>query len=41
MEVYGKQIHPLLRTLIEVGGVEDIDAKGRFFERAIARARLG
>lgn len=40
MEVYGRQILPLLRTLIDVGAVENIDADGRFFERAIARAML-
>lgn len=40
MSVYGKQILPLVRTLVEVGGVENIDPEGRFFERAIATAML-
>lgn len=40
MNLYGKQILPIVRTLVEVGGVENIDPEGRFFERAIARALL-
>lgn len=40
MSIYGKQILPLVRTLVEIGGVENIDPDGRFFERAIARAIL-
>lgn len=40
MEVYGRQLRPLLRKLIEKGGVQNIDPKGSFFERAIARAQL-
>ena len=41
MLVYGRQILPLLRTLIEKGGVAEINPQqGRFFERAIARAML-
>lgn len=40
MRVYGKQLGPIFRTLIESGGVEKIDPHGRFFERAIAGALL-
>jgi len=40
MEVYGKQLYPLLRTLIERGGVNGIHPRGNFFERAISRALL-
>ncbi len=40
MEVYGKQLYPLLRTLIERGGVAGIHPRGNFFERAISRALL-
>lgn len=40
MEVYGRQIQPLMRVLIEKGGVENINPKGRYFERAISRGLL-
>lgn len=40
MEVYGRQLQPIFRTLIRKGGVGNIDANGRFFDRAIARAQL-
>ena len=40
MEVYGQQLQPIMRTLIERGGVARINPAGRFFERAIARAQL-
>ena len=40
MEVYGKQIRPIMRNLIEHGGLSGINPRGRFFERAIARAQL-
>jgi alanine dehydrogenase len=40
MRVYGKQLRPLFRTLLEKGGVENIDPEGRFFERALSRAML-
>ncbi|MFQ5876390.1 MAG: hypothetical protein ACE5JH_01675 [Acidobacteriota bacterium] len=40
MEVYGRQLRPILRVLIEKGGVAEISPAGKFFERAIARARL-
>lgn len=40
MEVYGKQIAPIMRILIERGGIQYIHPRGRFFERAITRAQL-
>jgi alanine dehydrogenase len=40
MQVYGRQLQPILRVLTERGGVANISADGKFFERAIARARL-
>lgn len=40
MEVYGKQLQPIMRTLIERGGAAKINPAGKFFERAIARAQL-
>jgi len=40
MDVYGKQLAPILRTLLQAGGVQNIQEHGTFFERAIARARL-
>jgi len=40
MEVYGKQIQPILRTLIDRGGIDKINQEGTFFERVITRARL-
>lgn len=40
MDVYGKQLRPLLRTISERNGVENIREYGNFFERAIWRAML-
>jgi alanine dehydrogenase len=40
MQVYGHQLRPIFRTLIEKGGVSNIDPNGNFFERAVARAQL-
>jgi alanine dehydrogenase len=40
MEVYGKQLSPLLRTLIDRGGAQNIQPNGKYFERALARAQL-
>jgi alanine dehydrogenase len=40
MDLYGNQLRPILRMLIERGGVQNIRSKGFFFERAIARAML-
>jgi len=40
MLLYGQQIQPVLRTLLEVGGVAQVNPDGRYFERAIGRAML-
>jgi len=40
MELYGNQLRTILRVLIEKGGIQHINPKGRYFERAIARAML-
>lgn len=40
MEVYGSQLRPLMRTLLEKGGVHNVNPQGKFFERAISRALL-
>jgi alanine dehydrogenase len=40
MEIYGRQIRPIMHVLIERGGISNINPQGRYFERAIARAQL-
>ncbi len=40
MEIYGRQITPIVRTVLERGGVAQVRPDGRFFERAIAGAQL-
>ncbi len=40
MELYGKQLRPILTQLLEIGGPRKIRSHGRYFERAIARAML-
>jgi alanine dehydrogenase len=40
MEVYSRQVHPLINRILEKGGIEKISPKGNFFERAICRAQL-
>jgi len=40
MDLYGNQLRPIMRMLIEKGGVQNIRQKGFYFERAIARAML-
>jgi alanine dehydrogenase len=40
MNLYGNQLRPIMRMIIEKGGVENIRPKGVYFERAIARAML-
>lgn len=40
MQLYGYQLNPLLRTIIEKGGTHQINPKGRYFERAISRSML-
>lgn len=40
MEVYGKQLAPIMQAIIESGGVQKIRPKGGFFHRAVLRATL-
>lgn len=40
MELYGNQLRPVMRALLEKGGVQNINPRGRYFERAIGRAML-
>ena len=40
MSLYGDQIRPIMRTLIDRGGVQNLNSHGRYFERAIKRALL-
>ena len=40
MALYGDQVQPIFRTLIDRGGVQNINPQGRYFERAIGRALL-
>lgn len=40
MQVYGGQLRPIMRTLLERGGYPKTNPRGRFFERAITRAML-
>jgi alanine dehydrogenase len=40
MSIYGSQLSPILRTLIENDGVRNIQAEGSYFHRAISRALL-
>jgi alanine dehydrogenase len=40
MEIYGSQIRPIMRNIIERGGIQNIKPNGRYFERAIGHAML-
>jgi len=40
MQIYGQQLRPIIRTLLNQDGVKGISPNGRFFERAITRALL-
>jgi alanine dehydrogenase len=40
MEVYGNQLRPVMRVLIEKDGIGNVHPKGHYFERAISRAML-
>lgn len=40
MDIYGKQLAPLLDEIATRGGVQNIDPNGSFFQRAIGRALL-
>jgi alanine dehydrogenase len=40
MTLYGEQVRPIMRTIIDRNGVQNINSHGRYFERAIRRALL-
>lgn len=40
MEVYGKQLQPLMQAILEAGGVSKVHPEKGFFERAVTRALL-
>lgn len=40
MDIYGKQIAPILRTILASGGLNNINPDGTYFHRAIHRALL-
>ena len=40
MDVYGKQISPIMHMIADKGGVDHIEPRGSFFERAAARGIL-
>lgn len=40
MEIYGKQLAPMLHEIARLGGVQRIHPNGAFFQRAMARAML-
>ena len=40
MQIYGQQLRPIMRILLNQGGLNGINPNGRFFERAISRALL-
>jgi alanine dehydrogenase len=40
MEIYGRQLLPIIQTLLQKGGIQNINPNGDQYERAIARAQL-
>ena len=40
MALYGDQLRPIIRTIIDLKGVQNLNHQGRYFERAIHRALL-
>ena len=40
MDIYGKQLRPIMRTIYESGGIHNIKLPGKYFHRAIHRAML-
>ena len=40
MKLYGEQIRPILRTITDQGGIQNVKSGGRYFERAIGQAML-
>jgi hypothetical protein len=40
MKLYGEQIRPILRTITDRGGIQNVNPRGGYFERAIVQALL-
>ena len=40
MKLYGEQIRPILRNITDRGGIQNLNPRGRYFERAICQAML-
>ncbi len=40
MDIYGKQLAPLMQSIAECGGVQHIDPQGSYFQRALAHGLL-
>jgi alanine dehydrogenase len=40
MELYGKQVEPLLQAILQAGGVQNITPEENYFQRAVSRALL-
>jgi alanine dehydrogenase len=40
MDLYGRQLTPLMKEIAKHQGVKNIDPRGSFFQRAIGRAML-
>ncbi len=40
MDVYGKQLAPMIRNILSAGSIEKLSPDGTYFQRAIARALL-
>jgi alanine dehydrogenase len=40
MEIYGRQLRPIMQTLIQNGGIQNINPNGSTYERVIAQAQL-
>ena len=40
MDIYGKQVAPLMQSIAECGGVQFIDPQGSYFQRAVASGLL-
>jgi alanine dehydrogenase len=40
MVTYAHQLHPLFRVIVESGGIQNVQPRGRYFERALSRSLL-
>jgi hypothetical protein len=40
MEIYSKQLAPMLTAVIQAGGITKVQPDGEFFERAVCRGML-